>query len=187
MLAYSFHVWGVERHFLNMRREAWAGIYCCLPSCSYLPHHGWRGKTRETERFFLCICRCSNMGPRRHIITYYLHLWLKHTFKLQLHPLLSLPLAFHFIPLQRLLCNSVLQLRQLCSLYTSLSFLFLSVAFPLSFISQWKKWDRLTAWEVFGGPIYYLVQLLSAHISSSSHAHIWRGLVKQKRKFFTSQ
>lgn len=70
----------------------------------------------------LSICRCSNMGLQRHIITYYLHLWLKHTFKLQLHPLLSLPLAFHFIPLQRLLCNSVLQLRNLCFLYNSLSF-----------------------------------------------------------------
>lgn len=136
MLAYSFHVWGVERHFLNMRREAWAGIYRCLPPRSYLPHHGWRGKTQETERFFLSICRCSNMGPRRHIITYYLHLWLKHTFKLQLHPLLSL--AFHFIPLQRL-CNSVLQLRQLCSLYTSLSFLFLSVAFPLCLSSAGER------------------------------------------------
>lgn len=68
----------------------------------------------------LSVCRCSNAGPRRHIITYYLHLWLKHTFKLQLHPLLSLPLAFHFIPLQCLLCNSVLRFWQLCSLYISL-------------------------------------------------------------------
>ncbi len=82
----------------------------------------------------LSICRCSNTGLQRHIITYYLHLWLKHTFKLQLHPLLSLPLAFHFIPLQRLLCNSVLQLRHLCfpvqlSLFFSLS---LSLSFSLS-------------------------------------------------------
>lgn len=125
----------------------------------------------------LSICRCNNTSPRRHIITYYLHLWLKHTFKLQLHPLLSLPLAFHFIPLQRLLCNSVLQLRQLCSLYTSLS-LSLFCRSILSFISRWKKWD-LTAWEVFSRPIYYLVQFLSAYISYCSHAHIWRDLVKQ--------
>lgn len=43
------------------------------------------------------ICRHSSTGPQRHIITHYRHLWQKHTFKLQLHPLPPLPHASHLI------------------------------------------------------------------------------------------